>query len=180
MAGKGGIRSTSFKPGQSGNPGGRPKGFAEVAELARSHAPAAITALVDIVSSAESPPAARVGAANALLDRGFGKPSSAVAIGGDPDGEPIKVQDLTPEDRAEAFTRAFRKLPDAAKPALLALLKDKAKAETELGRKIVSFRFSLRPEIRAIVRPEVLMAVFRNVLMTHDDTTTGWFEDKSI
>jgi hypothetical protein len=125
MAGKGGIRSTSFKPGQSGNPGGRPKGFAEVAELARSHAPAAITALVDIVSSAESPPAARVGAANALLDRGFGKPSSAVAIGGDPDGEPIKVQDLTPEDRAEAFTRAFRKLPDAAKPALLALLKDK-------------------------------------------------------
>ena len=25
-----------------------------------------------------------------------------------------------------------------------------------------------------------LMAVFRNVLMTHDDTTTGWFEDKSI
>ena len=25
-----------------------------------------------------------------------------------------------------------------------------------------------------------LMAVFRNVLMTHDDTTTGWFVDKSI
>ena len=27
---------SKFKPGQSGNPGGRPKGFAEVRELARA------------------------------------------------------------------------------------------------------------------------------------------------
>jgi hypothetical protein len=119
------LRGRPFRPGHSGNPGGRPRGFAEIAELARSYAPAAIELLATIMNAEDMPPAARVGAANALLDRGFGKPSSAVAIGGDPDGEPIKVQDLTPEDRAEAFTRAFRKLPDAAKPALLALLKDK-------------------------------------------------------
>ena len=33
---------SKFKPGQSGNPGGRPKGFAEVRELAREHTVAAI------------------------------------------------------------------------------------------------------------------------------------------
>jgi hypothetical protein len=35
-----------FKPGQSGNPGGRPKGWAEVNALARQHTAAAIEALV--------------------------------------------------------------------------------------------------------------------------------------
>jgi Family of unknown function (DUF5681) len=33
MAGRGGKRSTSFKPGQSGNPHGRPKVAGEVQEL---------------------------------------------------------------------------------------------------------------------------------------------------
>jgi hypothetical protein len=33
----GGITSGSFKPGHSGNPGGRPKGSIEVRNLAREH-----------------------------------------------------------------------------------------------------------------------------------------------
>jgi hypothetical protein len=41
---------SKFKPGQSGNPGGRPKGFAEVRELAREHTVAAIGKLVSIPS----------------------------------------------------------------------------------------------------------------------------------
>ena len=63
-----------FKKGQSGNPGGRPKVIAEVKELAREHTGAAIETLVSIMANPKAAPAARVSAANALLDRGYGKP----------------------------------------------------------------------------------------------------------
>ena len=74
MAGKGGKRSTSFKPGQSGNPGGRPKVIAEVVELAREQTKEAVDALTKIMKDKKSPPAAIVSAATAILDRGWGKP----------------------------------------------------------------------------------------------------------
>jgi len=60
--------------GQSGNPGGRPKEIAEVKELAREYTGKAVETLVSIMSDPKAPPAARVSAANALLDRGYGKP----------------------------------------------------------------------------------------------------------
>ena len=63
-----------FKKGQIGNPGGRPKVVAEVNELARVHTAEAIQTLVSIMTNPKSAPAARVSAANALLDRGYGKP----------------------------------------------------------------------------------------------------------
>jgi hypothetical protein len=63
-----------FKKGQSGNPGGRPKAVAEVQELARQHTTDAVETLVSIMTNPKSAPAARVSAANALLDRGYGKP----------------------------------------------------------------------------------------------------------
>src|SRR6478672_6013047 len=63
-----------FKKGQSGNPGGRPKVVAEVKELAREHTAEAIETLVSIMTNPKSAPAARVSAANSLLDRGYGKP----------------------------------------------------------------------------------------------------------
>jgi hypothetical protein len=63
-----------FQKGQSGNPGGRPKVVAEVRELAREHTSKAVETLVSIMSNPKAAPAARVSAANALLDRGYGKP----------------------------------------------------------------------------------------------------------
>ena len=63
-----------FEKGTSGNPGGRPKVVAEVKELARAHTGEAIQTLVSIMTNPKSAPAARVSAANSLLDRGYGKP----------------------------------------------------------------------------------------------------------
>jgi len=72
MAGHG--TATRFKPGQSGNPGGRRKTAATIIDLARAHSPDAIKTLAEICNNPEAAPAPRVAAAIALLDRGWGRP----------------------------------------------------------------------------------------------------------
>jgi len=81
MAGKGGKRSTSFKTGQSGNPGGRPKALVHVQALAREYTEEAILKLVAIMRGGKSIPAqAQAGAAGQILDRGWGKPAQTQGI----------------------------------------------------------------------------------------------------
>lgn len=78
-----------FQPGQSGNPGGRPKVLADVQEAARARTAEAIDVLASIAIDPGAPPAARVSAANALLDRAWGKPQQTVQA---------KVERMTLED----------------------------------------------------------------------------------
>jgi hypothetical protein len=78
MAGRGGRRSASFKPGNRANPGGRPKAIISLVELARAQTEESIKTLVAVRDDTTAPAAARVGASNALLDRGWGKPAQAV------------------------------------------------------------------------------------------------------
>lgn len=89
---RGGRRATSYKPGVSGNPGGRPKTpraieakriVADAKALARECAPEAISTLKAIMLDAKAPPAARISAAQALLDRGYGRPTQAVDVSGE-------------------------------------------------------------------------------------------------
>ena len=70
-------KSGQFAPGTSGNPGGRPKDEARVAELARSHTIEAIDTLVDLMRNGRDE-RVRGTAAQALLDRGWGKPKVEV------------------------------------------------------------------------------------------------------
>lgn len=74
---------------------GRPKGSANkatvvVKEAAQAFTADAISTLAEIMRSPEHPAAARVSAANALLDRGHGKPKQPLTGGEDEDG-PIRT-----------------------------------------------------------------------------------------
>jgi hypothetical protein len=66
-----------FEKGRSGNPGGRPKGDGDLRELARQHTGTALRTLIEIAEHGENE-SARVAAANAILDRGYGKPAVPV------------------------------------------------------------------------------------------------------
>ena len=93
-----------FEKGNSGNPGGRPKGYGDLRDIARQHTELALRTLVEIAERGENE-SARVTAANALLDRGWGKPAVPIVqedlpevitfnIGGDL--HPRDIKDVTP------------------------------------------------------------------------------------
>src|SRR3978361_1544474 len=60
-----------------------PKALTEIRSLARSHTRTAINVLVGIMRSKDATAPARVSAANAILDRGWGKAPQAVQNGDD-------------------------------------------------------------------------------------------------
>jgi uncharacterized protein (UPF0147 family) len=74
----------TFKKGQSGNPNGRPKHVLasgkSVAELARDYTERAVETLVEVMEDSDAPKNARVSAAEALLDRGWGKPKQEMDL----------------------------------------------------------------------------------------------------
>lgn len=60
----------------------------EIKSLARSHTETALKTLAGIMMQSDAAPAARVAAANSLLDRGWGKATQPIS--GDDDAPPIK------------------------------------------------------------------------------------------
>lgn len=80
-------RGKPFAAGHSGNPTGRPKlpeDIKHVRDLARQYTASAVSALVEVMDGDSA--AAKVAAANALLDRGWGKPEQAI-VGAGANGE---------------------------------------------------------------------------------------------
>ncbi|RRN64651.1 hypothetical protein [Caulobacter sp. 602-1] len=69
---------------------GRPKGAvskatADIKAAASEYSQSALTTLAEIMGNAQSPAAARVAAANAILDRAHGKPKQSVELEGEVD-----------------------------------------------------------------------------------------------
>lgn len=74
-----------FVKGQSGNPSGRAKftlpDGRTLQDLARQHTEAAVNTLILVMADEEAPAASRVGAASAILDRGWGRPKQEIDTG---------------------------------------------------------------------------------------------------
>lgn len=76
-----------FVKGQSGNPKGRARVAADIRELARQYGPEAVRTLAGIMQTGSE--RGRVMAAEALLDRGYGRPGQSVELSG-PQGGPVE------------------------------------------------------------------------------------------
>ena len=68
------TKTGQFVPGQTGNPGGRPKG---IAKIAREHGDRALDVLVNALDDDDG--RIRIAAAREILDRGYGKPVTMTA-----------------------------------------------------------------------------------------------------
>jgi hypothetical protein len=91
-------------------------------ELARRHTPAAIATLAQIMKDKKAPPAARVVAANSLLDRGFDKPVQTVESSIKHEFSEISTEQIIAELRALGVTIEATAIDEQAPP----LLEDKS------------------------------------------------------
>jgi hypothetical protein len=66
-----------FKPGQSGNPGGRERGDNPVKLLAKAASPDAMKGLIKLMDHED--PNVQIKARNSVLDRAYGKPAQVLA-----------------------------------------------------------------------------------------------------
>ena len=84
-----------------------------IATLARRHAEAALAALIEVVGDRTASPAARISAASALLNWGFGKSNATRDDGDDGPAELVirwrNAQDGSPPARAQTPGRARQK-----------------------------------------------------------------------
>ena len=68
------------RPGAGRKPGVVSKATADIKTAALTHAESALATLASVMQGDEHPAAARVSAANAILDRAYGKPKQALDI----------------------------------------------------------------------------------------------------
>ncbi len=78
------ARDTRFKPGQSGNPGGRPKADPEVREIFKAATPAVARKLISLALNepGDVPYGHQIAAEQAVLDRALGKPEQQHRVSG--------------------------------------------------------------------------------------------------
>ena len=99
MASHGGMREGSGRPTGAGN-----KATSELklslSELAREYTNDALDTLVDVMKSGQSE-SARIAAATAILDRGYGRPTKATSLEVNVPLMPTKIQLVAYSGRAD-------------------------------------------------------------------------------
>jgi hypothetical protein len=102
----GGVTGKGFRPGQSGNPGGRPKGLAKaIRELVGEDGMALVELWLQIAMDPLRRDADRLRASELLADRGWGKAAAFQPVEED---DPLGLADL--EAGAEEFRRRLERL----------------------------------------------------------------------
>jgi len=84
----------SFKPGQSGNPSGRPKQDVGLIAYCRATSQEMANILCDIARDTNASPSARVSAATSIIERGWGKPTQPINPG------KVNLDQMTDEELA--------------------------------------------------------------------------------
>lgn len=91
-----------FQKGQSGNPGGKPKGHPEFIAACRKLTPEALDVITGIMRDPKTPPQTRLAAAQYLHDRGYGKPSNTLTVDGN-----MRVRDTRSDEEIMARVAAL-------------------------------------------------------------------------
>lgn len=96
----GGPNPGAFKPGQSGNPGGKPKGvLRQIRELHGNDAVKIVGELVKMALDENLDPKHRIAASKEALDRIIGKPQQKVDLSGDLNvGKRVDLRNLSDEE----------------------------------------------------------------------------------
>jgi len=95
------------RDGAGRRPGKVAQARRDLADMAKTHAAAALKTLAEIAKDGESE-SARVSAATAILDRAYGRPPQAMQLTGE-EGGPIKTEDVTDQKRLAALAHLIAK-----------------------------------------------------------------------
>lgn len=112
MTSHGGKRAGAGRPAGAQNRATK-AAKATLTELAQSHSEAALWALVEIMQDKDATAPARIAAANAVLDRGYGRPRQSTelsGLGGEPVTEIQRVIVDPPLDVSRLSTDTLREL----------------------------------------------------------------------
>ncbi len=81
----------TFRPGESGNPGGRPRAVAAIRDLVQAKGPDLVERLMTMALADETEDRVRIEAIKVLLDRGYGRPPQPITGEDEMTGEPRRV-----------------------------------------------------------------------------------------
>ena len=113
------IAAYTFRPGQSGNPGGYNGMHGVVLGLARNYSPQATSHLIDIIQDTDNDPRVRTVAIGMILERAWGKPKEVQddKAAGPPDLGALNAADLAELRRISAKMRGTQDAPQIAPEA---------------------------------------------------------------